>query len=167
MDFKNRVIPEEMLASKTKRFINNLIDLIPFYIMSYGLIYGVFYLGDYLGNQELSQFLIDLSFIEESLIDFILIVFYYFVFESLTFRSLGKYVTKTKVIMTNGAEPRPKDILIRSLCRIIPFDGLSFLGAKGKGWHDAISKTYVVDIDKFEKERILSNEIEQIGQSTE
>ncbi|MBO3099248.1 RDD family protein [Gelidibacter pelagius] len=146
---KNIIITEEMLASKTKRFVNYLIDLIPFYLISYGLIYSIFYLGDYLDNYELSQFFINLSFIEELIIDSIIIVFYYFIFESLTFRSLGKYVTNTKVIMKNGDAPTPKDVLIRGLCRIIPFDGLSFLGTNGKGWHDAISKTYVVDIEKF------------------
>ncbi|HUH26948.1 hypothetical protein [Gelidibacter sp.] len=50
MDYKNTVITEEMLASKTKRFINNLIDLFPFYIISYGIVYSVFYLGAYLGS---------------------------------------------------------------------------------------------------------------------
>lgn len=167
MDVKNIIITEEMLASKTKRFVNNLIDLIPFYIISYGLIYSIFYLGDYLDNYELSQFFINLSFIEKLIIDSIIIVFYYFIFESLTFISLGKYVTNTKVIMNNGDAPTPKDVLIRSLCRIIPFDGLSFLGTNGKGWHDSISKTYVVDIEKFKTGQILANELDQIGQSTD
>ena len=167
MDFKNTVITEEMLVSKTKRFINNLIDLVPFYIISFGLVHGMLYLGEYFGSKKLSYFLMDLSYFEELLFDAVIVVFYFFILESLTFRSLGKYVTNTKVIMNNGAEPTPKNILIRSLCRIIPFDALSFLGEKGKGWHDAFSKTYVVDIDNFEKGRILSNELDQIGQNIE
>ncbi|WP_262890112.1 RDD family protein [Gelidibacter japonicus] len=94
-------------------------------------------------------------------------VFYYFIFESLSFRSLGKHATNTIVIMNNGQAPTPKDVLIRSLCRIIPFDGLSFLGTNGKGWHDVLSKTYVVDIEKFKTGQILANELDQIGQSTD
>lgn len=167
MDFKNMIITEEMLASKSKRFLNSLIDSIPHFTISYGLVYSVFYLGEYLDNYKLSLFLMDLSIMEELLFDSILGILYYFIFESLTFRSLGKYVTKTKVIMINGSAPTPKDILIRSLCRIIPFDALSFLGAKGKGWHDKISKTYVVDIAKFDEGRNLANELEQIGRTTE
>lgn len=156
-----------MLASRTKRFVNNLIDLTPFYIISYGLIYSLFYLGDYLDNYELSQLLMNLSYLEELIIDSIIIVFYYFIFESLSFRSLGKYATNTKVIVNSGQAPTLKDVLIRSLCRIIPFDGLSFLGTNGKGWHDVLSKTYVVDIEKFKTGQILANELNQIGQSTD
>lgn len=156
-----------MLASRTKRFVNNLIDLTPFYIISYGLIYSLFYLGEYLDNYELSQLLMNLSYLEELIIDSIIIVFYYFIFESLSFRSLGKHATNTIVIMNNGQAPTPKDVLIRSLCRIIPFDGLSFLGTNGKGWHDVLSKTYVVDIEKFKTGQILANELDQIGQSTD
>ena len=108
-----------------------------------------------------------LSFIEELIMDSMIIVFFYFIFESLTFRSLGKYATNTKVIKSNGESPTPKDVLIRSVCRIIPLDELSFLGTNGKGWYDALSKTYVVDIEKCKTGQILATKLDQIGQSTD
>ena len=108
-----------------------------------------------------------LSFIEEVIMDSIFIVLYYFIFESLTFRYLGKYATNTKVIMSNGEAPTPKDVLFRSVCRIIPLDWLSFLGTYGKGWHDAILEIYVVDIEKFKTGQILATKLEQIGRSTD
>ena len=65
--------------------------------------------------------------------------------------------------MHNGEEPKPKAIMIRSLCRLIPFDALSFLGTNGKGWHDNLSNTYVVDITAFESKKTSLNELDQIG----
>ena len=37
---------------------------------------------------------------------------------------------------------------LRSICRFIPFNGLSFLGSN-RGWHDRFSKTMVVEDDGF------------------
>ena len=164
MKVQNILITEEMLASNNKRLLNYLIDLIPQYAILFLLGFASVYLGDYLGNYKIGQFFIGLSIIEEIMINFSLLLLYYFMFESLTFRTLGKYATNTKVVMHNGEEPTPRDILIRSLCRMIPFNALSFFGAKGKGWHDSISKTYVVDMAKFEAEQLLANELDQIGQ---
>ncbi len=152
-----------MLASNGKRFINYLIDLIPQYAISFGIGYASVYLAEYIGYYGLSDFLLDISFAEELLFNYVLLIFYYVLFESLTSKSLGKYATNTKVILQNGQEPTPKDILIRSFCRLIPFDALSFLGTKGKGWHDSISKTYVVDSEAFEAAKLLANELDQIG----
>ncbi|MEO5787460.1 RDD family protein [Gelidibacter sp.] len=167
MKVQNIIITEEMLASKNKRFLNYLIDIITQYVIMFVLGFASVYIGDYLGYYEMGQFFTELSTIEDLTISYLLLLLYYFTFESLTFRSLGKYATNTKVIMQNGEEPTPKDILIRTLCRLIPFDGLSFLGVKGKGWHDSFSKTYVVDIAKFEAGQLLATEIDQIGQWTE
>ncbi|WNH08862.1 hypothetical protein [Thalassobellus suaedae] len=48
---------------------------------------------------------------------------------------------------------------------MIPFDALSFLGTIGKGWHDSISSTYVVDIGRFEAKKKTFSELDQIGVS--
>lgn len=164
---KHIIITEQMLASNTKRFVNFLIDETFQYGVMYGLISGYLYYGGYTGNYGPSTILDHLTFTMDMIFSFILLSLYYFIIEVLTSRSLGKYVTKTKVIMHNGQEPTPKAVLIRTLCRSIPFDAISFLGIKGKGWHDSISKTYVVDIAKFEAGRALTNELDQIGQLTE
>ncbi|MBK6979176.1 MAG: RDD family protein [Cytophagaceae bacterium] len=61
-------------------------------------------------------------------------------------KTLGKFITKTIVLKENGEKPTLSDLLIRSLCRFIPFDPLSFLYAQytPKGFHDTLSKTIVV-----------------------
>ena len=68
---------------------------------------------------------------------------YYFVMENSRQKTLGKFMTKTKVVMEDGSKPRPIDIFIRSLCRFITFDHLSFLFTKN-GFHDRLSKTKVI-----------------------
>ena len=73
----------------------------------------------------------------------VLYVFYYWVFESLFQKTLGKLVTKTKVVSEDGQKPSTGELFTRSLSRVIPFEAFSFFFSN-KGWHDTISKTYVV-----------------------
>lgn len=69
--------------------------------------------------------------------------------------------------MVDGSKPKFDEILIRALCRLIPLNAFSFLGDLGKGWHDTLSKTYVVDVVKFDSKQSTINNLEQIGQSVE
>ncbi|MDO5969256.1 RDD family protein [Flavivirga aquimarina] len=156
-------ITEDILASNNMRFVNYLIDLVPQYGIVYGVIYLFFYIGEFTGNYVLNNFLTELSTIQDYIFTYTIMLGYYFFMESFANKTLGKYVTKTVVVLHNGDKPSYLDILKRSFCRLIPFDGLSFLGAKGKGWHDALSKTYVVDINKFEAKKKLQGELDQIG----
>lgn len=70
----------------------------------------------------------------------------YFLYETLlevlTGRTMGKWLTGTLVVSRDNTLPTPGQIVLRNLCRFIPFEELSFLG--GTGWHDAISRTKVV-----------------------
>ena len=72
----------------------------------------------------------------------VLIPYYYF-FEHFTGRTIGKYISKTMVVDKNGNNPNKISILKRTLARIIPFEGISFFGNE-RGWHDSLSKTYVI-----------------------
>ena len=88
----------------------------------------------------------------------------YFLMEVITKgRSVGKYITGTKVVMIDGSEPLVKNYLIRNLCRLIPFDQLSFLF--GGGFHDTISKTTVVNNKSFEVNLSQQDNIESIGKT--
>ena len=63
---------------------------------------------------------------------------------NINFRKLwGNFFTKTKVVNLNGEKPSLNDIIVRSFCRLIPFDRISFLFAKN-GFHDGISNTRVI-----------------------
>jgi len=70
---------------------------------------------------------------------------YYILTEFLFQRTLGKLVTKTKVVTTTGEKPTITWILIRTLSRSVPFEALTFLLSES-GLHDRISKTKVVKI---------------------
>jgi len=68
----------------------------------------------------------------------------YYAFMEIKFqKTVGKFVTKTKVVKMNGEKPENGDIITRTFCRLIPFDRLSFLFVKN-GIHDFLSKTKVV-----------------------
>ena len=67
----------------------------------------------------------------------------------------------SKVIMTDGTEPTLKDYLIRNICRLVPFDGLSFLGENG--WHDSWSDTRVISIKNYQAEKQAKSDIEDLG----
>ena len=68
----------------------------------------------------------------------------YYAFMEIKFqKTVGKFLTKTKVVTVTGNQPSPVEILTRTLCRFIPFDRLSFLFVKN-GIHDYLSKTKVV-----------------------
>lgn len=160
-------VSEELLASKGKRFLNHLLDLIPQYAVVYGLAYLFFYFGEFTGNYSLNNYWNNTSTIEDYLYSYLIMIGYYFLIETTTSRSIGKYVTNTMVVTTDGERPSSLTVFKRSLCRMIPFDALSFLGTKGKGWHDSISNTYVVDVKKFEEKKLAVTSIAEIGKLPE
>lgn len=70
---------------------------------------------------------------------------YYIIFEGIWGRTIGKWITKTKVVSLTGRKPKFKQIVIRSLSRLIPFEAFSFLiHTHPIGLHDSLSKTIVV-----------------------
>ncbi len=68
---------------------------------------------------------------------------YYAILEIKFQKTLGKFVTKTKVVKMNGDKPESSDIIMRTFCRFIPFDRITFLFMKN-GIHDFLSKTKVI-----------------------
>lgn len=108
-------------ASKTKRLVGQGIDLIPFAAQYY--LYGLHW-------YELLPFMF----------------VYFAAIEYTTHSSFGKILTKTKVVTFDFEKPTLRHILIRTACRFVPFDALSFV-FDYTGWHDAWSKTRVVEVD--------------------
>lgn len=71
---------------------------------------------------------------------------YYSVLEGLTGRTLAKFLTGTRVYVThNGARPSWKTVILRSLCRHIPFEPFSFMAKRPTGWHDSLVNTVVAN----------------------
>ena len=102
-------------------------------------------------GQDIVQRMENISQLQDILLSYLLYFSYYLVFESLTGRTIGKLITGTRVVSEHGGKPTFKQFLYRSLCRLIPFEPLSFFGSKGYGWHDSIPNTYVIDIRKLNK----------------
>jgi len=73
----------------------------------------------------------------------VLYVFYYCLFEFYFGKTPGKFLTRTIVMTEDGRRATFKALLIRSLCRLIPLDPLSFIFSSG--WHDELSRTVVVN----------------------
>ncbi|TXE16287.1 RDD family protein [Psychroserpens burtonensis] len=157
-------VTTDILATKGMRFANFIIDYIVQIILgvAIGMVIGV--VSELTGSYGLYDLVVET---EGRLSDYIfgavILIVYYLIIETLTARSLGKYITNTKVVLYDGSKPTFNEILVRTLCRIIPFEQFSFLGDVGKGWHDSISKTYVVDNAKFESQKATFEGLDEIG----
>ena len=70
---------------------------------------------------------------------------YYSLLETATNgRTIGKFVTGTRAVRIDRAEFSGGNAILRSLCRLVPFDSISALG--GSPWHDKWTKTRVVKV---------------------
>jgi uncharacterized RDD family membrane protein YckC len=137
-------VTDDILASQGQRFLNLLLDYVGqiALMMLVGVVIGV--ISVVTGNQQLANMFDNMNTLTEYGFTIVLVLIYYNMFEIFTSRTLGKFITKTIVVDEYGNKPEYQTIMIRSLCRLIPFDALSFLGATSRGWHDSISRTYVV-----------------------
>jgi uncharacterized RDD family membrane protein YckC len=93
--------------------------------------------GNILVSDQISSLLIQLPIV------YGILVLYYTISETaMNGRTLGKLATGTIAITQDGTPFTFKHALVRSLCRIIPFEAFSALGYMP--WHDSLSKTAVV-----------------------
>jgi RDD family. len=73
---------------------------------------------------------------------------YYFVLEYFGGRTIGKMITKSKVVnLEAGKDVRLGQVLIRTIMRCIPVDILSYLFTSN-GFHDRISKTLTIKVSQ-------------------
>lgn len=122
------------LAPNKDRMGNTLIDTLLFYFLYLGLISLSF---SELGIDAENDPLYDLALL---LLSHIII---YAVTEILFQKTVGKFITRTYVVNLKGEKPSVKNILIRTFCRLIPCEAISFLFMEN-GIHDKFSKTRVV-----------------------
>ena len=125
-------------ASKGKRLANMLIDY--FFAIIFSL--AIFVALDLFSVYSIEE--------ENKLLDQLLgmlmyALFYTLVEGGLRGKTMGKYITQTKVVNLDGSEPDFNTFVRRSFCRIVPFEQFSFLGDEDSGWHDRWSDTMVID----------------------
>jgi uncharacterized RDD family membrane protein YckC len=49
-------------------------------------------------------------------------------------KTIGKFITKRRVVHMNGEKPKNSDIISHTFCRLIPFDRILFLFTKNGSW---------------------------------
>ena len=117
------------------RFLNFLIDTIVWFTLAFIISFLIGFI-----IQSKDEGII-------TLIGYIIIfgtfIAYHTIMEIRFQKTIGKFVTKTKVVKLNGEKPTDRDITTRTFCRLIPFDRISFLFVKN-GIHDFLSKTKVI-----------------------
>ncbi|TPG39371.1 RDD family protein [Flavobacterium pectinovorum] len=163
MNNSTYILDDKILVSGGQRFFNYLLDNI--FILAFLFLLGVFLalLGSLFGLNGLVIWLDDIGDLAGRVLFVAVTIIYYCITEGLFGRSLAKFITGTIVVDENGAKPSFGSIFKRSLCRIIPFDGLSFLGSSGRGWHDSMSDTYVVNKKALEEEVRTFHDLKLIG----
>lgn len=160
---ENIRITKDMLASKGKRLANFVIDYIIRIILIFVLSLFVAIYAYLVGSEDILNAMENISTLTEYLIAFLMLIIYYVVFESINGRTIGKYITNTKVLMIDGSKAQSDKIVLRTLSRIVPFEFLSFLGSDDTGWHDTWTDTVVVDLKKYEEIKNSRNSISEIG----
>lgn len=160
------VLEEDLISSGKIRFLNYSIDYAFTFGFSYALGFIVPLLVNVLDSIGLTGFgfwVFNLGSIMIFFISIMMTTGYYILAEGVFGSTVGKFITGTIVVDENGNKPDWGIILKRNLCRLIPFDALSFLGSPSRGWHDSISNTYVVNKKDLENEVKLFHEFNLIG----
>lgn len=136
-----------MRASTGKRFLNYLIDLIVYYILTFitGYIAAMLYPPfAYYVLEARQGFSLGLS-----LMGLVIYVLYMGITEAvLNGRSIGKLITNTRAVNLDGTRISFKTAFVRSLSRAVPFSAFSALGAPCDPWQDQWTKTLVIDQKK-------------------
>ena len=121
-------------ASTGIRLLHFVIDL--FFIVLLVILANGFLFPEFTSNS-----------IGERILIYVSLLFYYALLETATHgRTIGKLVTGTKAIRVDGTDFSGKDAVLRSLCRLVPFDTLSAIS--GQPWHDKWTKTRVVVVPR-------------------
>ena len=111
---------------KATRLTNYLIDLV---LVVIGWIFALLVAGAY---------------INDILLFYILTFAYYFILENLMQQTVGKRVTRTKVVDKHGERPSVFRIFLRSIWLLFPLDAYSYLFGSDYGMHDMLSATRLV-----------------------
>ncbi len=130
-----------------QRFFNQTIDLILIIYLTLSVTNLV--KAIYISKKGTAESLFEI----DSLTSFLLVFFYYYLFmEGIFGFTAAKCITSSMVVTEAGEKPGFLQILGRTICRFIPMDALIFLDKKQRGWHDAISNTYVVEVVEAEEQ---------------
>jgi len=158
-------ITHDLQADKSLRLANFVIDYIVYlaFCSLIGIAIGI--LSTILGMQNVLDYVATMGTLHTYFWGGILFIIAFFPLEAMTSRTIGKFITGTIVVDENGEKPETRAFFIRTICRLIPFEVFSFLG--DRGWHDSISRTYVVKKKIFLERKNTIIELDEIGENSE
>ena len=165
MKNKTFTITDTILATQGQRILNLLLDFLFIYIIILSVATSIVLIADVGNAFSVSDWVETLSW--NAILGYgLLIVFmYYFLTEVYFARTLAKLVTRTIVVKNDGTKPSIQMIFIRTVCRFLPLEWLTFLGSIPWGWHDRFSGTYVVQKKKLAKSMHYFQHPEEFGKS--
>ncbi|MCX6158936.1 MAG: RDD family protein [Ignavibacteriae bacterium] len=118
-------------ADAGKRFLNLIIDIgvVIFLIVVFNKILYHHSIFSYLGMFKI--------------LDIAVVFAYFYGLENSLGQTVGKMITKTKVVTLDGGKPTTQQMLVRTFSRVIPLEPVLLIG--GKWLHDSLSQTRVVN----------------------
>jgi uncharacterized RDD family membrane protein YckC len=141
--------PSNEPATMGQRLANYLIDIVIFYafIFIISMIFGASLVAS--GNADAATTDAEVEAAMGGIGIIYLVVFavffaYYTLLEGSKGKTIGKMVTKTRVVRDDGEPMNFGKAFFRALCRIVPFEVLSIFFGNGKMWHDSWTGTSVV-----------------------
>ena len=162
MENKKFTVTDDLLASKSQRLLNFIIDLLIVYVIEITIGTTINIIGDLTNSYGMSNWVKSSTLIENLFFGLIILIFYYGLTEMYFSRTFAKYFTKTLVIKYDGSKPNMKSISIRTVSRLIPLEPFSFLTGDSRGWHDTLSVTYVVKKHEFIAKKKLLDPFDEI-----
>ena len=119
-------------ADAGKRFLNLIIDIgvVIFLIVVFNKIIYHHSIFSYLGMFKI--------------LDIAVVFAYFYGLENSLGQTVGKMITKTKVVNLDGGKPTTQQMLVRTFSRVIPLEPVLLIG--GKWLHDSLSQTRVVNL---------------------
>lgn len=137
-------------ASKGKRFANYIIDKIMLYLYAIvlGLLFAVVLI--LIGNETYFDEMEESMSLGQKAMEWLLglvmfIIFYTFIEYVFNGKTIGKLITGTRAVTEDNKKMDFNTTLIRTLCRLIPFEAFSFFRDEPRGWHDEFSNTRVIE----------------------
>lgn len=145
----NFAITHDIVATRWQRFLNGLLDLLIIHTILATIATTVVLIADITNNYDMSSWAKSTTVLERLFVWVVVVFLYYFWTEAYYGRTFAKYFTETIVVTKQGLKPSYKAILLRTLCRFIPLEAITFMGTNIRGLHDFLSDTYVVRKHEF------------------
>ena len=131
-------------ASAGKRLVNYIIDIIFFCVLAV-IVNIVIVMINPARIDSLNQENADTDLVENLVILFFMILYWFGSEAIFKGKTLGKLMTGTRAVNEDGSNISVKAAFFRSLSRAVPFEAFSALGNPSYPWHDRWAKSYVID----------------------